>query len=448
MRGSVAAAEYGSKLTQRELEALGAWKNPKTGHDVPVSKATLRRVVASLDPERTEAALQRFSMPRPNLGPATVLDVKRIRGANRNGEGHHETATLVDRATGAPLASLAFNDSGDETAAGRALLDDAPVEGRATAIDALHTTRDTARAVKEIHGADYFMTVEGNAPETCETLASIDRERDASGHFEEDVAKARGRIATPDPASGPDRLSSCRADVPCHPQARRRTAQRHRRDRHRARLRHRLGVGGARLAKGPSRLEPRPPASVEVNRRVGDKLFDEDAWLALAGFAPGNDALEHKHRARDRHPHDRLRQPRPGNPPLRDPAPGTPLPRSFPPEPTTPSSPDGRQWRCAASSPPGCRHRRSLRPSQGLARTESRAPASRAIPREPRHSMSPDAASIIRNPGAWDSPGIRACLLPLRGQSGYRRCVGSSGEDCRWAVEFGREATASTVAER
>ena len=31
--------------------------------------------------------------------------------------------------------------------------------------------------------------------------------------------------------------------------------------------------------------------SVEVNRRVGDKLFDEDACLALAGFAPENDAL-------------------------------------------------------------------------------------------------------------------------------------------------------------
>ena len=34
------------------------------------------------------------------------------------------------------------------------------------------------------------MTVEENAPETCETLASIDWERDASGRFEEDVAKA------------------------------------------------------------------------------------------------------------------------------------------------------------------------------------------------------------------------------------------------------------------
>ena len=41
LRGPVAAAEYASKLTQRELQAIGAWKNPKTGRRVPVSKSTL-----------------------------------------------------------------------------------------------------------------------------------------------------------------------------------------------------------------------------------------------------------------------------------------------------------------------------------------------------------------------------------------------------------------------
>ena len=109
MRGPVAAAEYASKLSQRELEALGAWKNPRTGLYMPVSKSTLHRVIASVDPEQIEVALQRFSMPRLEVGRAVALDGKRIRGANRNGEDHHETATLVDHATGAPLASLAFN---------------------------------------------------------------------------------------------------------------------------------------------------------------------------------------------------------------------------------------------------------------------------------------------------------------------------------------------------
>ena len=81
MRGPVAGAEYASKLSQRELEAIGAWKNPKTGRYVPVSKSTLHRVLSSVDPEQIEAALQRFSMPRLELARAIAIDGKRIRGA-------------------------------------------------------------------------------------------------------------------------------------------------------------------------------------------------------------------------------------------------------------------------------------------------------------------------------------------------------------------------------
>ncbi len=69
-----------------------------------------------------------------------------------------------------------------------------PVADRVITIDALHTVRDTARAIVESHRADYLMTVKGNAPESLETLASIDWERDATGYFEEPCEKAHGRI--------------------------------------------------------------------------------------------------------------------------------------------------------------------------------------------------------------------------------------------------------------
>ncbi len=54
-------------------------------------------------------------------------------------------------------------------------------------IDALHTVRDTARTIVDTHKADYLMTVKGNAPETHETLACINWERDATGTFKEKV---------------------------------------------------------------------------------------------------------------------------------------------------------------------------------------------------------------------------------------------------------------------
>ena len=52
---------------------------------------------------------------------------KRIRGANRNGDGHFETATL--HTTGLPLATLSFNEEGGEIAAVRALLEKVEVGG-------------------------------------------------------------------------------------------------------------------------------------------------------------------------------------------------------------------------------------------------------------------------------------------------------------------------------
>ena len=48
-------------------------------------------------------------------------------------------------------------------------------------LDALHTTRKTAKLVTE--RADYVFVVEGNASETFDILDSIDWERDAQWHF-------------------------------------------------------------------------------------------------------------------------------------------------------------------------------------------------------------------------------------------------------------------------
>ncbi len=108
MHGCLAAAQYAKSLNQTELEALGAWHNPKSGQFVPVSKSTLHRVVANADPAAVEAVLRRYAAPRLQIGQALATDGKRIRGAN--GDGHFETATIVEHGTGVPFASLNFHD--------------------------------------------------------------------------------------------------------------------------------------------------------------------------------------------------------------------------------------------------------------------------------------------------------------------------------------------------
>ena len=101
---------------------------------------------------------------------------------------------LAGHDTGAPFALLNFGDEGGELAAMHDLLERNGIRGRVITLDALHTVRSTARLITESCGADHLLNVKGNAPETFATLDSIDRERDATGHFEEAPDKAHGRL--------------------------------------------------------------------------------------------------------------------------------------------------------------------------------------------------------------------------------------------------------------
>ena len=143
-----------------------------------------------------KTVLKRWSLPRLNSGSALAADGNRLRGANRNGDGHFETATLVAHDTALPVASHGFHDKSGERAAIAALFEEVPLAGHVIMLEALHTVRDTARNIVETHNADYLMTVKAkaNAPETYETLSTIDWNRDATGTFEEEPTKEHGRI--------------------------------------------------------------------------------------------------------------------------------------------------------------------------------------------------------------------------------------------------------------
>ena len=136
----------------------------------------------------------RWSTPRLKLGSALAADGKRLQDAIRNGDGHFETATLVAHNTGLPVASHGFHDKSGERAASAALFEEVSLAGHVIMVDALHTVRDTARSIVESHNADYLMTVKANAPETYETLSTINWNRDATEAFEEEFAKADERI--------------------------------------------------------------------------------------------------------------------------------------------------------------------------------------------------------------------------------------------------------------
>ena len=190
----IGAAQFARALNQTELKSFGAWFNPKTKKYEPPSKSVIYRVLERSDSAETESVLKRWSTPRLKLDSALAADGKRLRGANRNGDGHFETATLVAHDTGLPVASHSFHDESGERAAIAALFEEVPLARHVITVDALHTVRDTARSIVEIHNADYLMTVKANAPETFKTLSTINWNRDATGAFEEEPTKEHGRI--------------------------------------------------------------------------------------------------------------------------------------------------------------------------------------------------------------------------------------------------------------
>ena len=154
----------------------------------------MHRVISELDPQEFQAVVGRYSRPRVRFGKAVAADGKRIRGANRNGEEHHEVVTLVEHGSGMPLGSVDLRDEGGETAAVGAVMEQADVSGRVITLDALHTTRKTARLIMDVHGADYLFTVKGNCPHTYEVLNSVNWEEDSAGSFTEKIYKGHGRM--------------------------------------------------------------------------------------------------------------------------------------------------------------------------------------------------------------------------------------------------------------
>ncbi len=197
LSGPVAAARYAARLDQEELRALGAWRDPSAGRWTAPSAATFCRVLADTDPDALADVLSEWAAPRlpPAAAAALAADGKRIRGANRRGGAgaHFETVTLATH-DGRPLASRCCRDEGGELAALRALLEDVDIQGRLLTLDALHATRDTARAIVEAHGADYMLSVKANCPDTFAQLAAIDWDGPAARRHADRPVKAHGRV--------------------------------------------------------------------------------------------------------------------------------------------------------------------------------------------------------------------------------------------------------------
>jgi len=134
--------------------------------------ATLHRVFKNLDVPAFEAVVGGW-LARCGVAPDDPLSVdgKTLRGIH--GEeipGVHLVAAYASRA-GAVLAQIAAPGKGQELAAAKEVLQQAPVAGRVVIGDALLTQREVCKQIVDA-GGDYFLPVKGNQPTLYRDLAA------------------------------------------------------------------------------------------------------------------------------------------------------------------------------------------------------------------------------------------------------------------------------------
>ena len=267
-RGVDATWRYACALNQRSC-ATRPWRHPgyrshppSSSH--PASSPDRDRPGGSAGPQKPPAAFQYR---------AGDHDGKRLRGANRQGEAHYQTVSLVNHANAMPIATRAYTEQGGEIAAVLALLEEVDVRGSVITLDALHTTRNTALAIRHRHRAHYLFTVTGQRA-GFQTLETIDWDRDASSHFcENDPEGSWPHPTAPD--SGPETPSS--DQLPVGPTGFRITRKRHRVKTGEASIEVTYGLtslatGRRRAAVGSQpwplgHREPEPPPPHDLRRR-------------------------------------------------------------------------------------------------------------------------------------------------------------------------------------
>ena len=199
--------QWATRASQDKLARLKARRNPLTGRFLVPSERTFRRVLADLDADALDAALgswatdvARGAAPAPavaatpgpsereqrraarrtvehpvpdGLLPAAAVDGKALRGARTPDGGRVFLVAAIDHATGAVLAQRQVRNKRGEGAAARDLLTGQDAPGMVWTLDALHTTKATARLItKDLHG-HYVLIIKGNQPTAQAAAAAL-----------------------------------------------------------------------------------------------------------------------------------------------------------------------------------------------------------------------------------------------------------------------------------
>lgn len=161
--GYQAFEEECSKLTQRQLRALGCRWNEKKKAFVPPSDSTFFRVLSKLDAAEFELAVGQWMMAQDiSVLERLAVDGKVLRGSGRTDGKPLQLLSAVTHRLRLTVAQLPIEDKTNEIPMFQPLLRKLPLAGSLITADAMHCQQATARFVTQELGADYLLGLKGN----------------------------------------------------------------------------------------------------------------------------------------------------------------------------------------------------------------------------------------------------------------------------------------------
>jgi predicted transposase YbfD/YdcC len=222
--------QWAAGSSQDVLARLGVRRDPLRGRFVVPSERTFRRVLGDLDddaldlqtcgfaadvvrgrapvpvlpptvgpPEREQrrAARREVTDPPPaGLLPAAAVDGKALRGARTAAGGRVFLLGAISHGTAVVLGQRQIPDKKGEAGQVEALLAPLDAAGMVFTLDALHTTRQTARLITEDLHAHYLLILKGNQPLTLAAARAVLTGPDTDWEATSATAEDRGHGRT------------------------------------------------------------------------------------------------------------------------------------------------------------------------------------------------------------------------------------------------------------
>jgi predicted transposase YbfD/YdcC len=168
-RSLVAIGEWAADAPGPVLAALGVRGDPLRGVDRPPGEATVRRVLARVDPDALDLVLGRWladQHPPPawSARRAVAVDGKTLRGSGHHPNPQVHLLAVMDHTSRAVLAQADVHGKTNEIARFRPLLDGLDLTDTVITADALHTQREHAEWLVAVKHAAYLLIVKGNQP--------------------------------------------------------------------------------------------------------------------------------------------------------------------------------------------------------------------------------------------------------------------------------------------